>query len=421
MIDLGRALVVGILLATSAGCARRSPSPPLITPTTVRIEIAARTDTLLIAADAALTIETAAGELFRSAPSTRLELSPSAERGLLILNATTFAAAPASRWWAELASPIRIGSSAKEGIRVAGRSYWGGFQVVRDSSTVRAINEVDLETYLQGVVPHEIGLLGDDEIEAIKAQAVASRTYAFAKLMAATDPLQATVMDQVYRGLEGRSAVVNRAISATRGLILTHSGSPALSLFHSTCAGETARIEAVWDGADPVPYLISIDDRDGSGTPLCAGSKYYSWTESWSRDELLETLRRRLPEEFPDSTFDLAADPDPISIEVLEWTDTGHIRSALIEAWGTDFELPGERLRWVLRRPGTDSLMRSARITEIAWNERALSIQGEGWGHGLGMCQVGAIERARRGEEWQEILEHYYPGTAIALVSTALQ
>ena len=292
-------------------------------------------------------------------------------------------------------------------------------QLARDSVVVRAVNAVDLETYLQGVVPHELGLLGNDEIEAIKAQAVASRTYAFGKLSAAPDPLQATVMDQVYRGLEGRSSVANRAIASTRSLILTHAGTPALSLFHSTCAGETARVEEVWDGADPVPYLKSVDDRDGEGTPLCAGSKYYRWIESWSCEELSDALRRWLPEEFPDSTLDLAADPAPVSIEVLEWTDSDRIRLALIEAWGIRFELPGERLRWVLRRPGTDSLLRSARITEIVSEEDSLSIQGEGWGHGLGMCQVGAIERARRGEDFEEILGHYYPGTTIAPISRA--
>jgi len=355
-----------------------------------------------------LIVETVAGGLHRLPSGATLEAAPAHAAGLVHL---FLAGAEGSSWIAELASPLRLRTQGETGIAIGpGGLYPGELELSAVDGALRVVNRVDLETYLRGVVPHELGFVGAAESEAIKAQAIVSRSYALRKLRGRQGPLQATVMDQVYRGMAGRHEAVDRAIESTRGIYLGHGGRPALTLFHSTCAGATDAVDVVWDGSAAIPYLQPVDDRDTAGGPFCSWSKYYEWTESWSYAELVATLRRWLPAEWPDHDLDLTSDPEPIAIEIVRRSDSGRIRLAFIEAWDRRFQLRGERLRWVLRRPGGDSLLRSSKLTEVTLSD-SLVVRGQGWGHGLGMCQVGAIERARRGADWRRILAHYYPGT----------
>lgn len=308
-------------------------------------------------------------------------------------------------------TPIRVRQWYRsEELLVNGHPYPGTLLVDIHESRPRVINETQLELYLRGVVPHEIGFLDADSHDAICAQAVVSRSFAMHRLERSADPLHATIMDQVYRPMDTWSDAANDAILETRGVVLSDGDAPALALFHSTCAGETERIEEIWvKQEEPIPYLSGVSDRDEQGLAYCAWSKFYGWTETWTSAELESTLRTWLAVEFPDRALVLTGDPGELSLEILGRTGAGRVAEARLLAWDQEFILRGERIRWVLRRPGTSQLLRSALIQAFTLRDGDLTIQGAGWGHGLGMCQVGAIERARRGADWRQILAWYYP------------
>jgi stage II sporulation protein D len=318
-------------------------------------------------------------------------------------------------WALTLNTPLQVTPTDSLGmLRVSGHRYPGSLRIAVDSALLVIENRVDLETYLRGVVPVELGFLSRATPAALCTQAVISRTYALYQIALRDQALSATVGDQVYAGADAWVSSADDAIRATRGTVIAAGNAPALTLFHSTCAGHTAAIAAVWpNAAVSPPYLSGVSDLDEGGDPYCSWSKYSHWRESWSTHELIKTLRRYLPQEFPSCRGGLGGDPGPIRIEIARRSSDGRVSLARISAWNRDFDLPGERIRWVLRAPGTTRLLRSSKLSRLELRPTGLEIEGEGWGHGLGLCQIGALERAARGSTWQEIVHHYYPGTRI--------
>jgi len=185
--------------------------------------------------------------------------APAAPAAILVTSAD---AAPR-----RLASPVEIfppgaavpGPSA---VRVEERTYRGSLLVVvNPRGTLNLVNRVDLEEYLYGVVPAELGPKRYDEIEALKAQAVAARTYAYAhraQFQGEGYDLCATAKCQVYAGLTAEDPLSNGAVDATRGIVIASGGTFADALFISTCGGRTENVENVFTG-DPAPYLVSVD------------------------------------------------------------------------------------------------------------------------------------------------------------------
>lgn len=174
----------------------------------------------------------------------------------------------ARRW----ASPLDV-YSAEEGLLVLvdGKPYRGGLRVVVNSrGTLTVINRVDMEEYLYGVVPAEMGPKRYDAIEALKAQAVAARTYAYAHLKqfeAEGYDLCATPKCQVYAGFSAEDPLSSAAVDATRGLALASAGRFADALFVSTCGGRTEDVENVF-GEMPVPYLVSVECAELTATEI---------------------------------------------------------------------------------------------------------------------------------------------------------
>ena len=166
-----------------------------------------------------------------------------------------------------LASPVEIhppGDAAPgpSAVRVEDRTYRGSLVVVvNPRGTLNLVNRVDLEEYLYGVVPAELGPKRYDEIEALKAQAVAARTYAYAhraQFQGEGYDLCATAKCQVYAGLSAEDPLSNGAVDATRGLVIASGGNFADALFVSTCGGRTENVENVFVG-DAAPYLVSVE------------------------------------------------------------------------------------------------------------------------------------------------------------------
>ncbi len=317
----------------------------------------------------------------------------------------------------DVQAPVAVWNGGNADIVVDGRSYRGSILVRRShAGGLTVVNTLALENYLLGVLPYEIGARPESEIEAVKAQAVAARTYAIRQL-GARDSLgfdfYATVADQVYRGREAEESVARRAVRATRGEIVVYHGAPILAYYHSTCGGHTASIDQVWP-AQAEPYLRSVSDEkeDGSGA-YCDISNRFNWTETWSEAALLEDLRIGL--RLHDGARANAVHRIR-SVEIRGRTASGRVRTLRIGTDAGTFEVHGDSVRWVLR-PESGRILNSA-LFDLDETRRngvvvALTARGHGWGHGVGMCQMGAIGRARAGQDYREILRHYYRGTQI--------
>ena len=160
-------------------------------------------------------------------------------------------------------SPVDLYPGASDArVTVNGTTYRGSLRVqVNARGTLNVINRVDIEEYLYGVVPAEMGPKRYDAIEALKAQAVAARTYAFAhrgQFASEGYDLCATTKCQVYSGICAEDPLSTAAVDATRGLVLAYGGRYADALFVSTCGGRTENVENVF-GEQAVPYLVAVD------------------------------------------------------------------------------------------------------------------------------------------------------------------
>jgi stage II sporulation protein D len=304
--------------------------------------------------------------------------------------------------------------TGSEPVRVDGRAYRGTVLALPAAGGVTVINVLDLETYLLGVVPREIGAgRPPEEVEAVKAQAVAARTYAVRHVGRRGElgfDLYATVMDQAYGGADAEDPVSTRAVRETRGEILVHEGVAVEAYYHSTCGGRTAALEEVWPG-EPRPYLRSVSDARPDGGWYCESSNRFRWSEYWDRAALTATLTRGLHERG-------ASDGPVTRIDALSLaglTPSGRAQALDIRTNLGEHRVRGDSIRWVLR-PTAERILNSAAITLHPGGNgqvQELLVEGAGWGHGIGMCQVGALGRARDGHSYRDILSTYYPGTRI--------
>lgn len=303
-------------------------------------------------------------------------------------------------------------------VRISGREYRGEVLLLpRAAGMVTAVNVVELETYLLGVVPREIGRRPPSEIEAVKAQAVAARTYAIGNMGARAAQgfdVFASIMDQAYGGIADEDSVAARAVRETHGEILTWAGQPILAYYSSTCGGRTAAIEESWPWRAPLPYLKSVSDRiPGSDSSYCSTSNRFTWTASWTRAQLLEVLGQTLR-----AHTGRAMQVSRVSgVEQVDSNAAGRA-TVRLTADGQDHVLRSDSVRWVLRPPPGTAILNSSRISDIdaayeGGEVETLAIHGGGWGHGIGMCQVGAMGRARAGHSYEQILTTYYSGTEL--------
>jgi stage II sporulation protein D len=321
-----------------------------------------------------------------------------------------------------VAGPVAIRPSAAGFLTIGERSY-RGTAVVQPGAAGRltVVNLVPMEDYLLGVVPYEIGRVGPELLEASKAQAVAARTYAVRYLgrrEALGFDVFATVQDQVYGGAQGEHEPVSQAVRETRGEILTFGGEPIEAFYHSTCAGQTAAIEEVWPTESPRPYLVSVVDvNPATGEAFDVTSNRFRWTERWGADQLREIFNRTLADSLPAGVRDVG---EIRNFETLELTQSGRIRALRITTANAQFVVGGDRIRWIFLTPA-GSILNSSKFEprierDAQGRPTEIVADGMGWGHGIGMCQVGAMGRARAGQTYRTILQTYYPGTAVATI-----
>jgi stage II sporulation protein D len=299
-------------------------------------------------------------------------------------------------------------------VRVNGRPYRGVIEIFRDRTGITVVNRLPMEVYLRGVVSTEMGRRAPTELEALRAQAVVSRTYALRHLRrwdVQGFDLYATVADQVYGGAERETPEGNDAVLATRGRILTYDAQPIDAFFYSTCGGRTADGTEVFRAADR-PYLRSVPDVADDGTAYCSISPRFRWRETWGGDELRAILRRTLP------TVGLAgSDADEVTdVRVAYRTPSGRVGQLAIGLRRSEVQVDGPKVRQVLRSTSGDILRSSAfALTATRGGARVtrLVADGAGAGHGVGFCQWGAVGRSRTGQDYEHILAAYYPGTVL--------
>ncbi len=271
---------------------------------------------------------------------------------------------------------------------------------IQDGGTTE---QMTLERYLTGVVRGEMP--ASFEMEALRAQAAAERSYVYYQLAAGrkddhpdadfcTDHtccsayLSETAAREKWGGdFAPWNTRVEQAVSDTDGQVVLYNGRPILAVFHSSSAGRTAAAGDVWSG--DLPYLVSVDSPEGEETV----PNYYS-TVTFTAAEAKEKLLAAHPElklsGTPDRWFGAAA-------------ENGSGRVETVSVGGTDIE--GTELRRIFG-------LRSACFT-VAADSESVTFRVTGYGHGVGMSQYGANQLAREGKTWQEILEWYYTGATV--------
>jgi stage II sporulation protein D len=301
-----------------------------------------------------------------------------------------------------------------------GKRYRGELVISATDSGLLVVNRLPMDDYLRGVVPLEIG--GNRtaaEFAAVQAQAVAARTYAYKHVNdARAFDMYATVQDQVYGGVDAEKPQTDSAIRTTADVVVLYNGQPITTPYHSTCGGSTAGVSEVWYEQPDQPYLRPVSDRvPGTEHFYCDSSPRFSWTQSFDGPGLRAVMEKYLSAytKAPKAVVGRITD-----IREQGRTPSGRLAAVSVQTDSGSYTLRGNDIRFVLRDPKGVILNSTyfSFTTESSGGEVSrLNINGRGYGHGIGMCQWGAIGRARAGQNYRTILETYYPGTTIGRIA----
>ena len=275
----------------------------------------------------------------------------------------------------------------------------------------RRIRTIPLEDYVRGSIAAEMPLYESDPAVArrlARLQAILARTYAIANRSRHRRDgfdLCSTTHCQVYAPPDQQPSaladLVAAAITATRGMMVTSGDGPINALFHADCGGRTSSATAIWGGPAP-DHLSGVPDT------MCLTTARDDWRLELDRDHL-----RRILNTAGDTAVGRRLD----AVSVISRDAAG--RATRIELGGSDPRIVrGERLRAIITRQIGARAFRST-LFNVTLRDDTFQFIGQGFGHGVGLCQTGAIVRARRGATVDEILAHYYPGTQVRVLSAA--
>lgn len=267
-------------------------------------------------------------------------------------------------------------------LQFAGSRYRGAILLSALGDDVEVINVVDVESYLRGVVPAEMA--ASWPMEALKAQAVAARSYTLTSL----DPqgrydLCATVECQVYRGASAEHPRADAAVAATAGVVVTYQGVTAHTYYHADSGGMVASSQEVWGGA--LPYLVAVADAPAS-TP------HRAWTVRLDGGAVGASL----------AAAGLGVGT-VLALRVVRMSESGRVSELEVSGAAGSRRLSGVQLTSLARSWG----LKSTRFVV----QGGLTVRGDGWGHGVGMSQYGARALALAGYDYGRILSFYYPTT----------
>ena len=436
------ALAAALALGSLAGCAgtrkgapttpppTAPPSPPAApapepvstawkTTSSIKVGLAVGESKLLVAGSTRWKLEVLRGsEIARVAGGSALSVRRLGAEAIEVLSDGE----PAPLWSGGAQDTLVLTPSDNGYSGWGGHWYRGAFQIyVSQSDGLTLVNEVDLESYLRSVLPNEIGTPPKSDYEAVKAQAVAARSYTLSYLgrrSALGFDLFASVEDQVYGGIGKENEQSDRALAATRGQVLVSEGAPIRALYSSTCGMRTANVEDVW----PWPwtgYLRSVRDSEAEGAaPYCSNSPNFRWREEWSTGAFMTMLRQYGPAEAgAGATFA----GDLLDVRVRERSRCGRVAELAVTTTKGDWVVRGDRVRWALRRMPSGAILRSSFLKigvarDASGKPVSVIATGAGNGHGIGLCQWGAMGMARAGQDYPTILRHYYKDTSLARI-----
>ena len=286
--------------------------------------------------------------------------------------------------------------SKAEIFRIGTRTFRGTLRAVQNGNRIIVVDDIPIETYLVGLINSEIS--SSWPAEAIKAQAVAARTYA----MNQTDrirrarpdssyDMESTMMDQVYDGAHREEAHVYRIVEATRGQVLKKNGAIFPAFYHSCCGGMTEHAHNVWSDAEGSP---PVEDR------YCERSPKRLWSYKLSRAEFQKLLAAA------NVTMSSIT-----SITTVPLFDSPRVDTVVVETTSGTQNVKATELRKILGYANVKSTW-----FEVNLAGKDIVFNGRGYGHGVGMCQLGAKGMAEEGHAYTDILKFYYPDAEIVTI-----
>ncbi|MDR1400957.1 MAG: SpoIID/LytB domain-containing protein [Endomicrobium sp.] len=299
-----------------------------------------------------------------------------------------------------LSPPLRI--EALDGVIFADSKPYRGYLIVKKTrNKMNVINVLSVEDYLKGVLPKEVGSGWD--MEALKTQAVISRTYSIANSNKHSDADQSfyicsTTHCQVYGGMKVEADSCNKAILKTQCEVLVYDGKLAQTVFHANCGGHTEDPKYIWNWKNTPPYLKGIE---------CSYCHYNSPYAKWESniDEIL--IRKRLLNNNIGNIGKIK------NIKVKEKTSTGTAKELEILHSNGKTLINAYKFRLLV-----DAWqIKSHSLNSIKTDGKKFYFKGEGWGHKVGLCQWGAKNMADKGKTYIQILSYYYPGTKVERIT----
>ncbi len=305
-------------------------------------------------------------------------------------------------------------------VQHANVQYRGELWITATDSGLLVVNRVPVEDYLRGVVPLELGTRNAVDAAALQAQAIAARSYTYVRVPVQESMpkggyhMTASVLHQVYGGVPVEHPIVDQAIAATSGLVLRFNGAVVDGPYSSSCGGRTAVPADAWRGGSTSGYLQSVSDVDArTGRAYCDISPNHEWEASFNEPLLRQAVVRHLGTRGASGT----TAPTVQSISVAQRSSSGRVATLIVRTNRGSVTLTGADARSAFRDARGASLLSTyfevESETRVGERVSGVVLKGKGHGHGVGMCQWGAIGRARAGHDVRAILRHYYPGTVV--------
>jgi len=280
-------------------------------------------------------------------------------------------------------------------ILINGRTFRGAIEFIReDNKYLSVVNYAELEDYIKGILYHEASHYWP--YEALKAQAVASRTYAVYQQQQSKNKdydVTSDIYSQVYGGRTSERDRTNKAVDMTKGQILVYREKVFPAYFHATCGGHTEDASLLWD--------IDIAPLKGVKCGFCKESPHSSWHYVLTKTEIKNKLSG--------TKYKISS----ISDVVISGRDkSGRVTNLRILASGKDVVIPAKDFRHIIG----PNIIRSTNFS-VRSIKNDVIFEGIGWGHGVGMCQWGAYFMAKNGDTYDKILGYYYSGSQISSIA----
>ena len=288
---------------------------------------------------------------------------------------------------------IYIQPTEQDVIVIDGRRFRGNIKFVeKDNSRLLVINYIDLEGYLKGILYHEVSHYWP--MEALRAQAIISRTYALYQMQQnqlKDFDLTNDTYSQVYGGLTSERYRTNKAVESTRGRIITFKDKIFPAYFHATCAGHTEDASLLWN--------IDMAPLKGVVCNFCKDSPHFNWHYVLSFSEISDKLNS--------SGYKIKSITDIVS---LGKDASGRVADLKIVSQDKETKVSAKDFRNIIG----PNIIRSTNFAVSIVKDDVI-FEGVGWGHGVGLCQWGAYFMSKKGVPCEQILQYYYPGTKISL------